>query len=422
MKKGKRILVLFMILAFLFFADINMTYAITPSSDPQYQGVDVSDWQGYIDYSQVRASGIEVVYIKASQGSNIKDPYFDINYENAKANGLKVGFYHFLTATNTEEAQQEAQFFASVISGKQPDCKLVMDYETFGEVNIEESNNIAQVFLESVKRLTNKEVIVYSDLSNARDRFGSNIADNYELWLAYYGDYNELTDVETSWAQWIGIQYTDSGRVAGISGNVDRDLYTESIFLSDTSEIPATENPNSGTINTESVYYTVQSGDTLSEIASRYGTTVQEIVNINSIANPNLIYPGQTLRILTNSTVHGSETRGTGSITYTVQRGNTLSQIASSYGVTVEHIVEMNDIENPNLIYPGEKLRITQSTNTTLNPVLQNNYYTVKSGDTLSGIARRYGVSVQYLVNLNGIRNPNLIYPGQLIKVSWRTI
>lgn len=292
-----------------------------------------------------------------------------------------------------------------------------MDYEVFGGVNVEESNNIAQVFLESVKRLTNKEVIVYSDLSNARDRFNRNIADNYELWLAYYGDYNNLRDVETSWERWIGIQYTDRGNVAGIRGTVDRDLYTENIFLSDTSEIPNTENPNDN-INTESIYYTIQRGDTLSEIASRYGTTVQELVDINNIANPNLIYPGQTLRILTNSTVNASETRGTGSVTYTVQRGNTLSQIAREYGVTVSHIVEMNDIQNPNLIYPGEKLRITESTNTTLNPVLQNNYYTVQRGDTLWGIARRYGVSVQYLVHLNGIRNPNLIYPGQLIKVS----
>ena len=47
-----------------------------------------------------------MVYIKASQGNNIKDPYFDVNYENAKSNGLKVGFYHFLTATNTEEAER----------------------------------------------------------------------------------------------------------------------------------------------------------------------------------------------------------------------------------------------------------------------------------------------------------------------------
>lgn len=405
-----------MILAFLIFADINMTYALTPSADPRYNGIDVSNWQGYIDYRQVKESGIEVVYIKSSQGSNIKDAYFDINYENAKANGLKVGFYHFLTATNTGEAEQEARFFASVIAGKQPDCKLVMDYEVFGGVSVEESNNIAQVFLETVKRLTNKEVIVYSDLSNARDRFSRQIADNYELWIAYYGDYNNLRDIETRWQKWIGVQYTDRGYVPGIRGKVDRDLYTENIFLSDTSEVPNNENPNDS-MNTETITYTVQSGDTLSSIASRYGTTVQELVDINGLSNPNLIYPGEVLRIMTNSTTHGSETRGTGSIVYTVQRGNTLSQIANTYGVTVSHIVEINNIANPNLIYPGQKLRITESTNTNLNPVIQNNFYTVQRGDTLSGIARRYGISTQYLVRLNGISNPNLIYPGQMLKV-----
>ncbi len=292
-----------------------------------------------------------------------------------------------------------------------------MDYEVFGGVSVQESNQIAQVFLETVKRLTQKEVIVYSDLSNARDRFGREIADNYELWIAYYGDYNNLRYTQTSWERWIGVQYTDRGYVPGIRGNVDRDLYTENIFLSDTSEIPNTDNPNQNN-NTETVFYTVKRGDTLSEIASQYGTTVQELVNINNLANPNLIYPGETLRISTNSTVHGAETRGTGSIIYTVKRGNTLSQLANSYGVTVSHIVEINNIQNPNLIYPGEKLRITESSNTNLNPVTQNNYYTVQRGDTLSGIAKKYGVSVQYLANLNGIRNPNLIYAGQFLKVS----
>lgn len=107
-----------MILSFVFFANINMTYAMTPSSEPQYRGVDVSDWQGYIDYRQVRESGIEVVYIKSSQGSNIKDPYFDINYENAKANGLKVGFYHFLTATNTRRSRARSKIFCLCHSRK----------------------------------------------------------------------------------------------------------------------------------------------------------------------------------------------------------------------------------------------------------------------------------------------------------------
>ena len=161
--KYKKILGIFLIITMMFFVNVNMEYALTPSSEEQYQGIDVSDWQGYIDYSRVKSSGIEIVYIKSSQGSNIKDPYFDINYENAKANGLRVGFYHFLTATNATEAEQQARFFASVISGKTPDCKLAMDYEVFGGVSVGEINNIAQIFLESVKRLTNKEVIIYSD-------------------------------------------------------------------------------------------------------------------------------------------------------------------------------------------------------------------------------------------------------------------
>ena len=104
MNKIKKIFIFSIILSFIFFININKSYAITPISEPKYRGIDVSDWQGYIDYRKVKESGIEVVYIKASQGSNIKDPYFDINYENAKANGLKVGFYHFLTATNTRRS------------------------------------------------------------------------------------------------------------------------------------------------------------------------------------------------------------------------------------------------------------------------------------------------------------------------------
>lgn len=415
-----KILVFLLIISFILFVNIHITYAITPSSSDEYQGIDVSDWQGYIDYSSVKASGIDIVYIKASQGSHIKDAYFDINYENAKANGLKVGFYHFLTATNTEEAEQEAQFFASVISGKTPDCKLAMDYESFNGVGTDEINNISIAFLETVKRLTNRDVIIYSDLYNSQNTFNSELAQIYELWIAYYDGADNLTNITTNWENYVGLQYTDRGNVSGIDGSVDRDIYTKEIFLDDSEEIPATENPND-TINTESINYTVQRGDTLSEIASRYGTTVQEIVDINNITNPNVIYPGQELRILTNSTVAGQETRGTGSITYTVQKGNTLSQIASAYGVTVEHIVELNNMQNPNLIYPNEKLRITESENTNLNPIPQNSSqyytYTVQRGDTLWRIARRYGVSVRYIVRLNGITNPNLIFPGRILKI-----
>ena len=417
-KVYKFVLCFLSIFTFIFWINMNSVFAITPLSNLEYQGIDVSNWQGYIDYSSVRESGIEVVYIKASQGTNIKDAYFDINYENAKANGLKVGFYHFLTATNTEEAEQEARFFASVISGKTPDCKLVMDYETFGGVGVQESNEIAQVFLETTRRLTNKDIIIYSDLSNSQSRFSRELAENYELWLAYYSGEERLRGIETRWNNYIGLQYSDRGRINGISGAVDLDRFSEEIFLDETSEVPVIENPT-GTINTETITYTVQRRDTLWAIARRYGTTVGEIAEINNISNPNLIYPGQELRIPTNSTTEGEETRGTGDIIYTVQRGDTLSKIAREYNVTVAHIVELNDITNPNLIYPGEKLRITESDVTNLSPIPKNNYstYTVRRGDTLSGIARRFGISVNYLVSANNIQNPNLIFPGQILIV-----
>ena len=414
----KKIISGIIIFIFVLCIQINNTYALAPVSNLSYQGIDVSNWQGYINYEEVRNDGIQVVYIKASQGTNIKDAYFDINYENAKANGLSVGFYHYLTATSTEQAIEEANFFVSVISGKTPDCKLVLDYETFGGVGRAEINNIARTFMERVEELTNKEVILYSDLSNAINTFDTNLANDYELWIAYYEDRNNLINIETSWNTYIGIQYTDRGIVNGINGNVDRDLYTEEIFLDETSEI-INNTENTIPANTESIEYTIQSGDTLSAIARRYGTTVQELVNINNIQNPDLIYPGEKLRILTNSTTPGNEERGTGDIIYTVQRGNTLSQIARAYNVSIEHIVELNNIENPNLIYPGQKLRITESNVTDLAPVDNTIqvYYVVKQGDTLYGIARRFGITLNKILQYNAIQNPNLIYPGQTIKI-----
>ena len=401
---------IFFVFIFIFF---NSIYALTPQSELKYEGIDVSNWQGYIDYSQVKNSNIEIVYIKASQGSTYKDPYFEINYENAKSNGLKVGAYHFLTATNTEEAKQEAVFFASVISRKQIDCKLALDYEQFNGLDKEQINQIALAFIQKIKELTEKEVIIYSDLSNGENTFNSEVANNGELWLAYYGDYNNLEDINSSWSNFIGVQYTDSGIISGIETNVDRDLFSEEIFLDDSSEIPYTENPNDS-YNTETISYTVQSGDTLSQIASKYGTTVQEIAKINDIQNVNLIYPGQVLKITTNSNIPGSQSNSTGKTYYTIKRGDTLWGISKKYGVSVQNLEDWNNIQNSNLIYPGQRLILYGNYSSSDNG---NIYYTVQRGDTLWRIARRYRTCPRRIARINGITNPNLIYPGQILKI-----
>ncbi len=329
------------------------TFATTASSNQIYEGIDVSNWQGYIDYMQVKNDGIDIVYIKSSQGENIVDSYFRINYNNAKENGLKVGFYHFLTARNEEEAIRQADFFASVISNTEPDCKLAMDFESFGELTVTEVNNISRVFLERLKEITGKEVIIYSDTFNASNVFREDLAQNYPLWIAEYG---VEFPRETNWEFWEGFQYTSRGEVNGIRGYVDRDKFTEQILLQDTSQIAQTGNPENYNQDTT---YIVQRGNTLSGIASKYGTTVKELVVLNNIKNPNLIFPGEEFKVPINGNPTNEITYGTKHIVYTVKRGDTLSEIALRFNTTVKEIAEMNHIRNVNLIYIGERLRIS---------------------------------------------------------------
>jgi LysM repeat protein len=101
--------------------------------------------------------------------------------------------------------------------------------------------------------------------------------------------------------------------------------------------------------------YTVVSGDTLSGIAARYGTTYQKIAADNGIANPNLIFPGQVLKIYGGN---GGGNTGGGQKTYTVKSGDTLSGIAAMFGTTYQKIAADNGIANPNLIFPGQVLTI----------------------------------------------------------------
>lgn len=402
-QKVLKVLILFMMLTMSTFGlFINISQALGPSSNVIYEGIDVSAYQGYIDYERVRNAGIEVVYIKSSEGTTLEDPYFRTNYDNAKANGLKVGFYHFIRARNEEEARREAEFFARVISGTNPDCRLAMDFEVFGDLSIEEINRISFAFLQKIQEITQKECVIYSDAYNARNTFSRELAENYPLWIAEYGVETPVDNGK--WEYWVGFQYTDAGRVDGIEGNVDRDKLTDGILLETGGEIPTPEpNPNGN------IYYIVKRGDTLSHIALWYDTTVEELVKLNNIQNPNLIYVGQRILILTSDEPNKEK-----EITYTVKRGDSLWKIANRYGVSVNSLVSLNNIQNPNLIYPGQQIQVRVSANNNQSNTV---YYRVRRGDSLWRIARRYRTTVNNLVRLNNIKNPNLIYIGQILRI-----
>lgn len=403
----KKIVIILIIMTFPTYILITPVCAFGPSEGNIYEGIDVSGWQGNIDYSQVANSGIQVVYMKASEGESFVDPYFEQNYQNAKANGLKVGFYHYLTARSNESAVTQASFFVSTISGKVPDCKLAIDFESFGSLNIQQINDIAYTFVKTVQNLSGKEVVIYSDTYNASSVFGGALT-NYSLWVAQY-EVEEPTP-NGNWNTWAGWQYTNQGEVPGIDGYVDRDKYTEDIFLSDSSNPIPTPNPspNPSPEPGGTTTITIRWGDTLSELAIKYNTTVAILVELNNISNPDLIYAGAIL-IVPSSSSGGSTSDEE---IYIVKYGDTLSKIAREYNTTVNAIASINNIRNVNLIYVGQRLIIPINRYDT-NHLL----YTVRRGDTLWSLSRRYGVSIATIVRLNRIQNANLIYTGQTLRI-----
>jgi LysM repeat protein len=164
-------------------------------------------------------------------------------------------------------------------------------------------------------------------------------------------------------------------------------------------------------LNTDGGYivYIVARGDTVKALAARFQSTVDSILSSNpELTNVNLIYEGQRLIIYAQPIVTPPPPAPSGQ-TYYVQKGDTLRKIADKFGTTVEVLLKANtQITNSNLIYVGQAITIPYGVST----------YIVQKGDTLKIIANKYGTTVEKLLGLNPkIKNANLIYVGQIINL-----
>ena len=205
--------------------------------------------------------------------------------------------------------------------------------------------------------------------------------------------------------------------------NPNRIYVGQRLLVKQPSSSTTTNTPSTNNGSTVASSYTVQSGENLSEIAAKFGTNWQTLAQLNNLSNPNRIYVGQVLRLSANNTTTTANQQTSHADTYTVQSGDNLSKIASQFGTNYENLARLNNITNPNRIYVGQVLRISGNANvstptqlTTTNSSTSS--YTVKSGDTLSGIAAKFGTSYEALAQRNNIANPNTIYVGQVIQIS----
>ncbi len=150
----------------------------------------------------------------------------------------------------------------------------------------------------------------------------------------------------------------------------------------------------------EKAEYTVQKGDTLYNIAKMWGTTVDKLAELNGIRNPDKLEVGRIIKLPYEG----------GDDIYIVKKGDNLFDIARMYNTTPEALADFNGITDPDSIEPGQILRIPGS-----DYMSGLDRYTVRSGDSLWKIAQRFGTTVVDLINLNKLTNPDLIYPGQIL-------
>ena len=361
-------------------------------------GIDVSRWQGSVDFNRVKQSGVKAVYIRSSVGLNYTDPYYIEHYNGARKAGLDIGFYHSCTAKTKTEAREQARFYITVISSAQPQLRLAVEFSRLGTKA--QTNEVALAFLREAKRLSGKEMVLYTNASNARTLWNKEVADEALLWVAEYG-VDEPKDIG-SWDSWAGFQYSNTGRVPGVSGDVDLDKFTKGIYLSGEDSIPEPEPSPNGHL----VQIVIKRGDTLYKIARKFNTTVTELAKLNHIDSPDRIYAGQTLLV----PVERDGDEGVKYVEYKVKRGDTLHRIADEWNKGVNEIALFNHIKNPNLIYAGEVIRI---------PIAEERifFYTIRRGDTLDRIARRFNMPLDKLAAINKIRNVNLIYAGMKLEI-----
>lgn len=161
--------------------------------------------------------------------------------------------------------------------------------------------------------------------------------------------------------------------------------------------------------------YTVQAGDTLWDIAQRSGVSVQTLARLNGLRDPDRLYPGQRLRIPRLPTAPEppacpTPTPPPGQTLYVVQPGDTLGDIAFRFGTTVPVLLRLNRLDDPDVLAVGQELLVPAAPS-------GENLYEVQPGDTLYHIAQATDTTVEELIRLNNIRTPNLIYPGERLRL-----
>jgi lysozyme len=183
-------------------------------------GIDVSSYQGAIDWKQVKKAGVVFAFARVSDGMDVIDDSFARNYREMKRTGIRRGAYQHFRASADPEDQAELLLGALRGLGR-PDLPLVADVETDDGMTAAEVQDRLARWIRRIERRTKRRPIIY--MSPSMSAIVGTLFGAHHLWIAHYEV--ECPELPAGWERWTFWQHSSAGRVAGIEGDVDLDVF-----------------------------------------------------------------------------------------------------------------------------------------------------------------------------------------------------
>ena len=318
------------------------------------KGIDVSRWQGNIDWARVKSAGIGFAIIKAggSDDGFYTDSKWAKNYAGAKAAGIPIGAYYFVgkNCVNAAAGKADAERFIKILGGKQLEYPVYIDNEVQPSSAKAGITEATIAFCETMKAAGYFVGIYGSTYSGFHDRMDDSKLKAYTHWVAQYASKCTYSGKYGIW------QYSSKGSVNGISRNVDMNYsyidYPFIIKAGGFNGYKKTDNPN------ESTATPVAPKKSVTELAKEVieGKWGNSTARRNALTTAGYDYSAVQAKadeLLSTPTAEAT-------VWYTVKRGDTLSAIACKYGTSVSAIQKLNPtlIKNVNLIITGWKIRV----------------------------------------------------------------
>lgn len=315
-------------------------------------GIDISNWQRGIDLSKVPC---DFVIAKATEGIGYVDKSCDGFIQQALKLGKKIGFYHFARPTANNDPVREADYFYNNCKGYFGKGIPILDWEAENKQNVA----YAKAWLDRVYQRSGVKPVIYMSESVANAYNWSSVANaDYGLWVAKYRDNNPDYNYNMSnagtrprvkwWKFYCMWQWTSTGRLNGYNGNLDCN-----VFYGDQSTWDKYAGKSGTTQPVKPTQAVKKSNEEIANevINGAWGNGEDRKKRLTDAG-----YNYTVVQAIVNKKMAAK--KQTAHVYYVVKRGDTLSGIASKYGTTYQHLAQINGIANPNKIYAGQKIRV----------------------------------------------------------------